>query len=435
MKKNFTKKATMFFVALAAFSMTANAQWKPNESLDNNLTAGLEIDTLYNDNDAGSRVNMHTKWLWHWDTNSKSDDPGKLGNSTSLEVANGEYVETRKTFPTRKGWFAVARRGDGNVAKAAMNEQLGKCKNYQGGGDLLYIQNVDVLRQYLNAVDIKYKGEANVMGDVRDSAAACAFVMPEGGCAMGVYPGKYRKTDVRVGIEASSYKFTSDIEFDMCTYNVGTSGKTMKYTMVVTLATSGGWLNIGNDNTTNYGMDKTDSIAVYGSDGVLIDGTRRFQIDNFFTSGSAAFTDKVHISVLDLLKTKDETFTLDDFTGKKILISIIGEAYDGGTKVTVPESGIFDPVVVIDNFTTTFWYTLTPPSTSLGSIKTSSTEVIGQVGQIEVLDAENDVIVYNVTGQKVATVASAQGSQFISIPAGVYLVKEKGQPTVKVLVK
>jgi hypothetical protein len=72
---------------------------------------------------------------------------------------------------------------------------------------------------------------------------------------------------------------------------------------------------------------------------------------------------------------------------------------------------------------------------SISTVNTSSTKIIGQKGQIEITGAQASVTIYSVTGQKVATFVPAQGSQIVSVPSGVYMVAERDQPVVKVLVK
>jgi hypothetical protein len=67
--------------------------------------------------------------------------------------------------------------------------------------------------------------------------------------------------------------------------------------------------------------------------------------------------------------------------------------------------------------------------------KLSKTLVIGLKGQLEIRSAENTVTVYNIAGQKVATIHPNSGSSIISVPQGVYIVAEKNQKAVKALVK
>jgi hypothetical protein len=63
----------------------------------------------------------------------------------------------------------------------------------------------------------------------------------------------------------------------------------------------------------------------------------------------------------------------------------------------------------------------------------STTKIIGKKGQIEVTGAKAPVAVYNITGQKAAVILP--GNRSVSVPAGIYVVAEKNQPPVKILVK
>ena len=72
---------------------------------------------------------------------------------------------------------------------------------------------------------------------------------------------------------------------------------------------------------------------------------------------------------------------------------------------------------------------------AISKVKTSSTIVNGLKGQIEITGAQASVSVYNITGQKIATFVPNSGSRFVFVPAGIYLVAEQNQPTVKIIVK
>lgn len=67
--------------------------------------------------------------------------------------------------------------------------------------------------------------------------------------------------------------------------------------------------------------------------------------------------------------------------------------------------------------------------------KTPKTLVIGLKGQLEIRNSENTVTVFNITGQKVATIRPNSGSSIIPVPQGIYIVAEKNQKTIKALVK
>lgn len=72
---------------------------------------------------------------------------------------------------------------------------------------------------------------------------------------------------------------------------------------------------------------------------------------------------------------------------------------------------------------------------SISKTNSSTTIIMGKKGQIEIADAQEDVIVYNITGQKIATLLPNQGSHTVTVPSGVYLVAEKNQSVVKISVR
>jgi hypothetical protein len=65
--------------------------------------------------------------------------------------------------------------------------------------------------------------------------------------------------------------------------------------------------------------------------------------------------------------------------------------------------------------------------------KVSTTNILGGLGKIELRGASAQGAIYNCIGQKVASFAA--GDHSIVLPSGIYLVVERSQPTVKILVK
>jgi len=69
----------------------------------------------------------------------------------------------------------------------------------------------------------------------------------------------------------------------------------------------------------------------------------------------------------------------------------------------------------------------------VNNAKVSTTTVIGKLGQIELRGAIAGGNIYNGIGQKVAVFSA--GNQTINLRSGIYMVVERSQPTVKVLVR
>jgi hypothetical protein len=278
---------------------------------------------------------------------------------------------------------------------------------------------------------------------VADSSAVFAVKIAENDNALAFYPGKFNATDLRMAFQFDSSYVSSDITFDLMQLTKGTSGKDMTYKMIVSLRPpmSGGdynFVNIGGAvyYAGNTGCDKIDSIA-YGDS-----GPERYVIENIFAAqgGTAEMTAATTIKVADLIKTKNANFSFTDFAKKRIIVAIIGEASEAA-----PE-GTHHPIVAIDDISVSYWidwhkainsglteYGETPPTSSLVSLSPSITKIIGKAGQLEILDAQAPVTIYTLTGQKTGTLLP--GSQSVTLPAGIYLVSEKGQPTRKVIVR
>jgi len=70
---------------------------------------------------------------------------------------------------------------------------------------------------------------------------------------------------------------------------------------------------------------------------------------------------------------------------------------------------------------------------SVKNANVSTTTVLGKLGQIELRGASAGGTIYNGIGQKVA--AFSVGNQTINLRSGIYMVVERNQPTVKILVR
>lgn len=513
------KKITLFFIALAAFSLTANAQitkasvWAPTSdntnyfiyggNYKNTVQAGVTITQL--DRGWADRTKLPSPavgdykfphWNLFWHFNDLKDNKGNLDPSddvatTYFKVANiaegndiywtahatDPDVPLAKTvaashLPTRQGIFfagvdvnggkhAFGINGKNKDDKFEYKDWL-RLQTYQGGGNALLVEQVSDFLEFINCGKtikerIREGSDPNFTFravtflenfNIADSASVFAVKVAEGNNALAFYPGKYDKTDMRLAFQFDSSYVSSDITFKLLQVSKGTSGKNMNYKMLVSLTPpvsgafgggfGGGFSNIGSALfVAGTGCDKIDSTQ-YGSTGPI-----RYEIDNIFETqgGAADMTASTTINVAELIKTKNPNFTIADFSKKRIIIAIIGEASEAASANT------YHPIIALDDINVSYWIDWYKannsgldvnggnPPTGFRDIAVYTTEVIGKRGQIEVIGAKAAITVYNIAGQKVGTLVPDEGSQSILVPAGVYLVAEQNQPTVKVVVK
>ncbi|MDR2804093.1 MAG: T9SS type A sorting domain-containing protein [Dysgonamonadaceae bacterium] len=500
MKRIFT---LLTLVAVFA-SFTANAQitkasvWAPTSdntnyfiyggNYKNTVQAGVTITQLHKGwPDAtkptpaiGDYKFPHWKLLWHFNDlkdNKNNLDPADDVATTYFKVAsiadgNDIYwtahasdpeVTLAKTvaashLPTRNGIFFAGVDADGgkHAQGVIKDKDWLRLQSYQGGGNALLVESVNDFLDFLSCgktikervrsgTDPDYTFSANTLMEnflVTDSASVFAVKTADGDNALAFYPGKFDKTDLRLALQFDSSYVSSDITLKLLQVSKGTSGKNMTYKMVVSLmppisGSAYNFLNIGSAPfVANTGCDKVDSLS-YGET-----GPNRYVIENIFAAqGDAAnMTATTTINVAELIKTKNPDFTINDFSKKRIIIAIIGEASE-----TAP-NGTHHPIIALDDIQVSYWidwYKATNsglevnggnPPTAIRDITASTTKVIGQKGQIIISGAKAAVTVYNLTGQKVGTLFN-KGNQSIAVPAGIYLVAEPNQPTVKVVVR
>jgi hypothetical protein len=361
--------------------------------------------------------------------------------------------------PTRNGIFFAGLDAEGG--KHAQGVVSGKdwlrLQTYQGGGNALLVETVNDFLEFLSCgkkiversrsgSDPDYTYSATTLVEsfsVQDSVAVFAVKVADNDNVLAFYPGKFDKTDLRLAFQFDSSHVSSDITLKLLQVSKGTSGKKMTYKMVVSLIPpmSGGaygFKNIGSSLfVTDTGCDKIDSTS-YGDA-----GPERYVIENIFAAegGTANMTSATTINVADLIKTKNPSFTSADFSKKRITVAIIGEA-----EAAAP-AGTYHPIIALDDIQVSYWIDWYKaansgleenggnPPTGIRNVTLSSTKVIGKTGQIEITGAQAAGALYNITGQKVANFIPASGSQYISVPKGIYIVVEKNQPAIKVLVK
>jgi hypothetical protein len=498
------KVFTLFVVALFA-SFTANAQitkasvWAPTSdnanyfiyggNYKNTVQAGVTITQLdkgWPDATKPSPVIGDFKFphwglLWHFDDlkdNKNNLEPSDDVPTTYLKIAEIAEADTlywtahatdpdvplAKTIaashlPTRNGIFfaGVDAEGGKHAQGVVSNKDWLRLQSYQGGGNAVLVESVSDFIGFLNCgkvikervrsgSDPNYTFSANTLVEnfsVVDSTSVFAVKVADGDNALAFYPGKYDKTDLRLAFQFDSSHVSSDITFKLLQVSKGTSGKNMTYKMVVSLippmsGSAYGFVNIGSAPfVANTGCDKIDSTS-YGDS-----GPERYVIENIFTArGDAAdMTAATTINVTELIKTKNPDFTVADFSKKRIIVAVIGEASNAAP------AGTHHPIIALDDIKASYWidwYKVNNaglaenggnPPTGIRDVVVSTTKVIGKKGQIEIAGAKAIVTIYNISGQKMGTLLNIDGSQSISVPAGIYLVTEPNQPTVKVVVK
>lgn len=496
---------TLFVLVALFASFTANAQvtkasvWAPTSdntnyflyggNYKNTVQAGVTITQLHKGwPDAtkptpatGDYKFPHWSLLWHFNglkDNKNNLDPSDDVPTTYLKISEIAEADTlywtahatdpdvplAKTIaashlPTRNGIFFAGVDADGGKHAQGIvnNKDWLRLQSYQSGGNAVLVESVSDFIGFLSCgkvikervrsgSDPNYTFSANTLTEnfsVADSTVVFAVKIAEDENVLAFYPGKFDKTDLRLAFQFDSSYVSSDITLKLLQVSKGTSGKNMTYKMVVSLippmsGSAYSFVNIGSAPfVANTGCDKVDSTS-YGDV-----GPNRYVIDNIFTSqgGAADMTATTTIHVADLIKTKNPDFTFADFSKKRVIIAIIGEASE-----TAP-SGTHHPIIAIDDIKASYWIDWYKannsglaenggnPPTGIRDIVVSTTKVIGQKGQIEIIGAQSTIIVYNIAGQRVGTLLNKGGSQFIAVPAGIYLVAEKGQRTVKVIVR
>jgi hypothetical protein len=488
------KKSTLLLMGMFAWSaMSVHAQitkaslWAPTftqtdtfiygGNYKNTIQSGVTI-TVLDKGSADKTVTTpvigdykfpHWDFLWHF--NNLKDNISTLSISddvptTFFKVSDIAYTDTlfwvetndiRVPFnrtvaashlPTRNGIFFAG--VDAQEGKHAMGVVNGKdwlrLQSYASGGNALLVESVsnflDLLNYHKAICERARSGSAapytyttttyTTNFSVADSSAAFALKMGANDNVLAFYPGKYDKTDLRLAFQFDSSRVTSDITFKLLQVDKGTSGKNMTYKMVVSLRPptgTNGFINIGAKKflSGSRGCDNTDSITCGEA------GPNRYVINNIFAAQGDAnpMTGVTTISLVDNIKTKNPAFTIDSLSKKRIIVAIIGVASEPAAQ------GTYHPIIAIDDIHVNYWINWYKTingglPTGIGKTTVPSAKIIGMTGQIQITGAKAAGAVYNIIGRKVASFAP--GNQIVTVPAGIYLVKEQNQPAVKIYV-
>lgn len=457
----------------------------------NTVQAGVTITVLDNGYPDKSKPTpvfptdyKYPHWDLAWHFNNLTDNKNNLDPlddipTNYLKISNIAYTDTlfwvanatdpyvpfAKTvaashLPTRNGIFFAG--VDANEGKHALgvfsmwnikdskfeNKDWCRLQSYQSGGNAVLVDQVSEFLNLLNwgkVIKERARSGAGTLADpykyfesfnavnvaVPDSSCVFAMKVGENDNALAFYPGKYDKTNVRLAFQFDSSRVSSDISFKLMQVSKGTSGKNMTYKMIVSLVgpDQGGFINLGAKLVVSpTGCDKTDDTSL-GEVGPV-----RYVIDNIFESqgGANDMTTATVINVAEKIKTVKPEFTIEDFSKKRIIVSIIGEATEPAA------AGTHHPIIAMDDIHVSYWidwykHLNSGLTTSVVNPTLSSTKVIGLTGQIQITGAQAQGTVYTVTGQNVASFV--RGDQVVPVPAGIYLVKERNQPVVKVYVK
>lgn len=199
-----------------------------------------------------------------------------------------------------------------NELGVEVSPQDSRANNYGANGNPIHISDVPTILDFYTAKDVpawstshNFWKPANCVFDVDPTDLTNQ--------ALGAYPGIYKRIDYRFYFNFGGSVLSSDLEFDIKTFDAGNSGKTAAYKLMVSL-----------------GSDKT---SISESDEKMPD----YVIPDFYVTGSG---DK-HVNLADALGLQPS-----DFTNKKVYIAL----YTDGTGTAI-QPGVYDPVIVFDNFT------------------------------------------------------------------------------------
>lgn len=275
--KNFTLKKVLFFAVIFSISSGMVAQFRLNTNTNIGQTYDLDETTGI------------STFLVHFNTE-------KAASSWSLNEETNEITISISKCQTQRGLQANVYDEEGN---AVVNSDF-ECRGWNQNRNPARVSSMASLFELLDKYSEKDPEQTSTF---KWKPAHCLFDVAENDCAFGAYPGKYKVVKYGFQFDLSGSAINDDITFEIDTYDVGNTGETATYKLIVST----------------------------GSEGNVIK-----EIESFYVTGSGKKSVK-------LAEEIGETPSV--FTNKKLFIKIETE----GTGTEIDEAK-YDPTIVIDNF-------------------------------------------------------------------------------------
>ncbi|NDW09686.1 hypothetical protein [Dysgonomonas sp. 520] len=295
------KKTLLAFTALFGIAVLANAQFRFSDGDATKLERGVSLTT--------DPVTGDVTALVHFNTNKTST------------VASGS---SKQTINGTRGQLINVYNENSAVTWPKGNES--RLNNINQNNNVIMADSLGCFLDYYTAVDKPAMSAdhgfwypANVYF-LKDKTLAAGVTdrttLAEADRVFAIYPGMYKKYGAMFAFDLSGLSPTSDIEFEMYTYDDGNTGKTATYDL---------WIGIGN----NAGITSNN-----------IDTTKMTVVRNVYTSGEAMKTVKLA-----------EAFgkNISELSKNKVYFAI---TTSGTGEAMNPMK--YDPIIAFDNFKVTY---------------------------------------------------------------------------------
>lgn len=199
-----------------------------------------------------------------------------------------------------------------------------KCNNHGANGNPVHVYSIDSLKNIMRKSVIT----GTINGGSSDSItrpAACLFDVASGNQAFGMYPGKVKRIEYVFRFNFGGKTVVGDVEFDMFTYDAGTTGKTAAYKMAVYTSST--------FSDANLIAPAISTIYTTG------EALKRVKVAEALGIPVSSFTNKTIYIVISTLGTSNESGVVD------------GVAHGVNTS---SEPVAYDPTIVFDNMLAIF---------------------------------------------------------------------------------